>query len=218
MASQQAPVHISEVRQPLNEDQLAVDPEEESSQFQDADGVKFSEDWRTAHHSFHRDTRQAIVSSNWVHRKHKNKVVSWTVATPRAKFEYGDIFVGLTEADAFNHPGRAVAFDTHGNFWMGYSAQNLSIKKRQSSLDHISGATCEGPFSGNRESVLRVTADFSGPVQTLRLELFSSPPDGTSVPLAKLSFPLHEDGVREWRAARLLVSFRSQMDTVVLLV
>ena len=209
-------IHIAEVHKPLDEKDLASSPEG-PVQFQDADGVKRSSNGRRVEHSFHRDTRQAVVSTNWLHRNHENAVVSWTVATPRAAFEYGDIFVGLTEADAFNHSGCSIAFDTHANYWIGYAPQNLTMSYRRKHLKDTTGATCTGNFTGGRDSVLRVTADFSGHVQMLRLELFPSIPASGTQADAMIEYPLHVEHRQGWRAARLLVSFRSQLDIVEIL-
>lgn len=175
--------------------------------FQDADGIELSENGRVALHNFFRPTRQSIVSTDWVHCMHEHKTRSWTVRMREAQFDYGDVFFGLTEASGFHHKGRSVTFDVAGNFWIGWSPQDLCHKNRKSNLYNVTGAIETGTFKGNKEAILKVTADMKRNVMSIKM--FEPNSSQLETPLGSIEYP-----IPEWRSARLLVSLRSMCDTV----
>ena len=168
--------------------------------FQDSDGIELSENGTCARNAFLTTTRQAVLSTNWVHIEHGLKKVTWNLRIKQAQFEYGDVFFGLTEATSFHLDGRSISFDVRGNFNVGWSPQTLSHRFRAKSLADVEGASVEGTLDGPKECDLTVTADLE------QSHVIVTLPNGA------ITYPL--DG---WTSARLFVSFSSHMDTVCLL-
>jgi len=93
-----------------------------------SDGVRLSPDKSMAKHDFDgRVERTAVLSRDWVHTSHapSSEGATWLVSAIDCTHEYGDILFGVTEASSFEHPGRTLVFDAHGNFRTGWHPLNL---------------------------------------------------------------------------------------------
>lgn len=194
--------------------ELQKEPEEKG--FLPSHGVNMSASRRVATHAFMHDNRQAVVSSDWAHHAHETQKRVWKVRASTARYEFGDVFIGLTEASAFHLNGRCVAFDVRGSFWAGWQPQNLSHKFRVTNLADVEGALFSGTFETEcpRNAVFRVTADLCDEPskRTMTIELFPETGCEGAEPLWKVQYP-----VPEWESARLLVSFCSVNDAVEIL-
>ena len=193
-------IHRAVLAAPIADDGLSK-PCLEPVAFQDSDGVELSEDGACVMNNFFVNTRQAVLSSNWVHRRHESTTFTWNVRIRQAQFDYGDIFVGLTEASSFQYRGRSIALDVRGNFWVGWQPQNLSHKFRVDHLTSVAGAAHQGVLTAAKECDIAVTADLEN--NKMRLEF----PNGA------VQYPLEG-----WDSARMYVSFSSLLDTVSLCV
>lgn len=166
--------------------------------FQDADGVELTENNTCVMNNFAVGTRQAVLSTNWVHRSHDTPKLTWKVQILQSEFDYGDIFVGLTEACSFQYRGRSIAFDVRGNFWIGWQPQTLTHRFRAKHLGSVEGASVDGTLNANKDCKISVTADL------VNNEMVIAFPNGT------IHYPLEVD----WLSARLFVSFSRPLDMV----
>jgi len=189
-------VHRAAKRPCPSAQELARDPPEPA--WLDSDGVKLSDDKRTATHGFDGTERTSVLSADWVHVKHACTVRTWRVSAPRQTHLYGDIFFGVTEAVDFSVPGACVAFDGRGNFRAGYHPLNLTHLVRASkipcTLEGVSGS-----LDAERNETLEVIADLGA--QTLTVRQLASE--------NAIVYPLPG-----WQHARLIVSFSEQGDSV----
>jgi hypothetical protein len=165
--------------------------------FQDSDGVELSEDDTCVMNNFFVNTRQAVLSANWVHRLHESPTLTWNVKIRQAQFDYGDIFLGLTEASSFRYRGRSIAFDVRGNFWVGWRPQDLSHKFRAKYLTGVPGSGQQGTLDAHKECNVSITADLQNGCMTV------------AFPNGAVKYPLEN-----WDSARMFVSFSSPLDTV----
>lgn len=182
------------------------------SAFQDADGVLLLNDGRTVEHHFMTPNRQAVVSTDWVHWAHDVKKRTWKVRASQAQFEYGDIFFGLTEAQAWCYDGRSIAFDVRGNFWVGArTPADLTHKFRAKNLSSVQGAHQSGDAREcGCSSTMVITAELKKDDEgKMTVQVYPEGSDLDGDPAAEFCYPLNE-----WSSARLLVSFNSPQDTV----
>ena len=169
--------------------------------FQDSDGIQLSEEDTCVMNNFFVNTRQAVLSANWVHRLHESPTFTWNVKIRQAEFDYGDIFLGLTEASSFRYKGRSIAFDVRGNFWAGWRPQDLSHKFRAKHITGVPGAEQQGALESPKECNVSITADLKNGFMTV------------AFPNGAVQYPLEN-----WDSARMFVSFSSHLDTVCMCV
>jgi len=183
-----------------------------SPAFQDADGVLLLNNGQTVEHHFMTPNRQAVVSTDWVHWAHDVKKRTWKVRATQAQFEYGDIFFGLTEAQAWCYDGRSLAFDVRTNFWVGVrTPADLTHKFRAKQLQSLQDVHVTGDAREcGRSSTMVITAELKkGGDGRMTVQVYPEGADLAGSPVAEISYPLEG-----WSSARLLVSFNSPQDVV----
>ena len=179
-----------------------------TSSFKDSDGVHLLNNNLVVEHHFAKENRQAVVSNDWVHSAHTVKKRTWMVRANQAQYAYGDIFFGLTEAQAWCFEGRSVGFDVRGNFWVGArSPRDLTNKYRAHQLQSVTGASSTGDSSAcGRSSNIHVTAELPTDGKgKMTVQVYDEGESVEGEPTAEFVFPLEE-----WGSARLLVSFSSR--------
>ena len=213
-------IHRAQKPRFLKDKQLRREPPSAAA-FQDTDGVLLLEQGRVAEHHFLTVSRQALLSVDWLHKAHKVKKRVWKLRATQTRLDYGDIFFGLTEAQASVFEGRSVVFDVRGNFWLGVSASSspvsLSHTFRFKELAAFNGASSSGdPSVCGPNSEVHVIADMSNEEDVdngkMTVQIYADGAcgeDGVRSPTAEFSFPLER-----WSSARLLVSFSSPQDVV----
>lgn len=179
--------------------------------FKPADGVRCEGDGRTITNCFHESSRRAVVSIDWTHTQHSSPTRTWRVKATTAKREFGDIFVGLTEATANVFNGTSIAFDCRGNFWFGRCPQKLTAKYRKRHFDRVmEDGTQEGDSTLRaKNAIIAVTADLEA--QQATIELSSAKASQDAKPAASFVVP-----ISGWKTARLMVSFSSPGDVITM--
>jgi len=168
-----------------------------------SDGVLVSSDKSTARHNFGGCVeRTAVLSRDWVHASHAphSEGAAWVVSAPSARHEYGDIHFGVTEASSFEHPGRTLVFDAHGNFRMGWHPLNLVHCHDAEDLNSTPGAAYSCDVSKERDMHMPMRVEVSLTEQFVQV---------TYGETGYARFAL--DG---WATARLCASFSSPGDTL----
>lgn len=189
------------------EDQLSQPPPPRG--FLEADGMQLDEGGMSVIHSFFKESRQAVLSSDWVHIDHKLPVGQWVVRATEASWEYGDIYFGVTESNGFTHRGRSIAYDVRGNSRVGWTPTHLPIMNRATNED----------FNGGRYAAIRISVELAGPDEKkkLVLELLTSGQErGEKVDPRGAAIARIEHPIPSWRCARLFVSVNCPRDTVEL--
>lgn len=184
-------------RAPLTWLELGAAPP--ATRFQPSDGIQLSEDGRVAKHRMNTDLRQAILSTDWVCKDHPAQRREWRVQATVARYNYGDIYFGITEASSFEHAGRTIVFDVQGNFRIGWHPLNLVQMHRASDLDRVPGVGRKGVFRGAKDDDVSVVADLAQGLLVLTI--------GDSV----IEYPIVGFSV-----ARLCVSMGSARDVIAL--
>ena len=129
---------------------------------------------------------------------------SWRVRASKATYAFGDIYVGVTEAQAFNQPGRTFLFDVHGNARYGYHPLELVLMWGRAEVESMSETSFVGDFRGDKSDTLVVTLDVRNRVLTVHNETSGD----TLIHKLGCDPPI--------RCARLCASFQTVGDAVVL--
>ena len=168
-----------------------------------SDGVRLSSDNSMVKHEFGgRVERTAVLSRDWVHTSHApgSERAAWLVSATHCTHAYGDIHFGVTEASSFEHSGRTLVFDAHGNFRMGWHPLNLVHCHDAEDLNLTPGAAYSWDVSKQRDMNMPMRVEVSLTEQFVQV---------TYGETGYARFAL--DG---WTTARLCASFSCPDDTL----
>tara|TARA_B100001115_G_scaffold173648_1_gene157955 strand:+ start:125 stop:886 length:762 start_codon:yes stop_codon:yes gene_type:complete len=181
-------VRLSTSKKPEAPKLLWAAPSEDSYRFLPSPGIlAFGTSGRHVQHDA-KDTRQCVLSADWVHCKHNKRVRSWHLVVSKTSYLYGDVYFGITEATAPTSPGRTIGFDFHGNFRLG---------DWPSAHDML--ADGDGSTIAPNDSLIVVTADLEK--QSMSVEFRDRQTNAR--------FGRIDNGLDRWHHARLWVSSAS---------
>lgn len=196
--------HLAEPRDELTNGELRVEPSQHQKGWLDSDCMPVSDDGRSAQLLDTSGARQSILSRDWLHVDHASDERSWRVRASKATYAFGDIYFGITEAQAFNKPGRTFLFDVRGNARYGYHVLELVLMWGRSEVETILDTSFVGAFKGDKSDTLLVTLDLRSRLLTICNESSGD----TLIHKLTCDPPI--------RCARLCVSLQTAGDIVVI--
>ena len=196
--------HLAEPRDLLTDEEMCVQPSEHQKGWLESDCVPVSEDGCTAELAHADGARQSILSRDWLHVDHASRTRSWRVHASKATYAFGDIYFGISEAQAFNQPGRTFLFDVHGNARYGYHPLELVLMWGRSEVETMSETSFVGDFRGDKSDTLVVTLDLRNRLFTV----YNETSGDTLIHKLGCSPPI--------RSARLCASLQTMGDAVVI--